>query len=424
MKVELNEWQNIVLEGEEFTDPAARLVAQTLTEKGIVTITELKNGISIQSNSHIGKMKVGHLQININPKIEGMPLYTLLKYAYGLRDLKMFNTAEHAISNFSFFDLLIWELVLEAEDLMRRGIQKSYVAFENDLSSPRGRINMNRLAAQGGITKETLPCNYFQRDENHLLNRVLLAGLKLASNIVADEQLKVTIRRLCTQLEEQVDDIKLTRNTLQLASNHINRLTERYRSAIELIHMLYASQGVQFEDGTNSVHLSGYFFDMNRFFETLVGRLLSDFGGEYKLKDQFELHHLFTYAPNHNPKRRRSPTPRPDFALIKDGKVVKLLDAKYRDLWERNLPSDMLYQLAIYAMSGVGNKTATIIYPAMSDVPIVQKIDIKDPITGWKMGSVILWPLDLVRVADLLSSDRRSLRGYLRGIVVGDRISC
>ncbi|MDS9471549.1 hypothetical protein [Sporosarcina pasteurii] len=61
---------------------------------------------------------------------------------------------------------------------------------------------------------------------------------------------------------------------------------------------------------------------------------------------------------------------------MKGGKVVKLLDAKYCDLWERNLPSDMLYQLAIYAISGVGNKTATIIYPAMSDVPTVQKISI------------------------------------------------
>ena len=48
-----------------------------------------------------------------------------------------------------------------------------------------------------------------------------------------------------------------------------------------------------------------------------------------------------------------------------EGKVVKLVDAKYKDLWEQRIPSDMLYQLAIYANSGTGNKTATIIYPQL-----------------------------------------------------------
>ncbi|WP_253205591.1 hypothetical protein [Clostridium estertheticum] len=54
-----------------------------------------------------------------------MPLYKLLRYDYGLRELKLFNEAEHDVGNFKFFDLLIYELYVEAEDLLHRGIQKS-----------------------------------------------------------------------------------------------------------------------------------------------------------------------------------------------------------------------------------------------------------------------------------------------------------
>lgn len=145
---------------------------------------------------------------------------------------------------------------------------------------------------------------------------------------------------------------------------------------------------------------------MNSFFETLVGRLLENCGGGYSIKDQFSLHDMFIYTPGFNPCRRKSPTPRPDFALIKQGKVVKLLDAKYRNLWDKSLPRDILYQLAIYAVSGIGDKTATILYPSLNDIATVQMIDINDPISSSKMASVILKPVNLIKVAEIVNDDK------------------
>lgn len=42
----------------------------------------------------------------------------------------------------------------------------------------------------------------------------------------------------------------------------------------------------------------------------------------------------------------------------------------------------MLYQLAIYALSSVGDRTSTIIYLSLDDKPSIQKIDISNPETG------------------------------------------
>jgi len=416
--VNMNEWESILLEGVELFDQNARQAAKLLTEKRIIEVIELKRGLSITTNSYVGRIKLGFLQININPKINGMPLYELLKYAYGLRDLKLFNTANHSFDNFSFFDLLIYELYIEAENLMRRGIQKSYIQKEENRSSPRGKIDMSRLCNQGGLTKGTLPCKYFNRDEDHILNRVMLAGIKLGLKLVIDDELKINLRRLCYTLEETIQDIPLSRNSLRLAHNNISRLTGRYSSLLEIINILYESQGIQLEDETSRIDLRGYFFDMNAFFENLVGRLFVNCSDGYSLKEQFSLHNLFMYTPGFNPNRRKSPTPRPDFALMVDGKVLKVMDAKYRDLWARTLPSEMLYQLSIYALSGIGNGTATILYPSINDIPIVQKIDINDPISGSKLASVIVQPINLMKIAQFVSNDPHNLKAYVDQISI------
>lgn len=403
--INLNEWDSKVLAGMELPDNDAQDIAKTLTEKRIMEIIEFKGGLSIKSNSHVGRVKLGSFQINVNPKIKGMPLYKLLRYAYGLRDLKLFNVADHTIDDFSFFDLLIYELCVEAEDLVGRGIQKSYIKREENLSTPRGRIDLNRLCNQGGLTKDTLPCEYYNRDNNNIINQILLAGLKLGIKLALDNSLKIRLQRLCSYLEESICDISLTRSSLQLARNSINRLTGRYAAVLEIINILYESQGIQFEDSTNNLKLRGYFFDMNAFFETLIGRLIRNCSGEYSIKEQLSLHDMFSYTPGFNPCGRKAPTPRPDFALVKQAKATKLLDAKYRDLWNKDLPSYMLYQLAIYALSGVGDKTATILYPSMDEIPSLQKIDINDSIFGSKMASVILQPVNLIKIAEIIDDE-------------------
>lgn len=416
-KVSINEWQTLEIPNVDLLNEQVRAIVNTLNTCGIVEITELKNGVRITSNSYVGKIVVGDLDITVNPKINGLPLYTLLKYAYGLGELKLFDNAEHSLETFSFFDLLIYQLMSEAEKIYKRGIGKSYIRKSEPLSSPRGKIDIKELSKVGTQTC-ALPCTYFDRSENIVINQIVLAGLKLGIRLVTDNGLKRDLQILSQSFEESIDAIVLNRDTLQKAKNSLNRLMVRYEPILEIINMLFESQGIQLEDKEKIINLNGYFFDMNSLFETLISRLLAEFCTTYSVRDQHSLSGMFVYTPGFNPKRKKSPTPRPDFALIKDAKVVKLLDAKYRDLWEYTLPREMLYQLAIYAVSGVGNNTATILYPATSDLPTAQKIDVFNPVGGGKLAEVALKPVNLNKVAQLLSQNETELNNMMNCLVI------
>ena len=428
LTMNIREWEEVLpqkgnpLYHRFIEDEASKHTVNVLNEKGILSILELKDGLKITSNSYVGKIKIGDLQINIHPKIEGMPLYRLLKYAYGLRDLNIFDEAIHDIDSFPFHDLLIYQLYAEVEDLVYRGLNKKYKKTEEDLEAPRGRIDIKKLATRSTASSATLPCSYFERSEDNEFNRVLLAGLYLALGLTEDLSLRIRLHRLCKSMEESVSRIELNRGILLKTLKSIDRLSKRYRSALELINILFESQGIRLEDGSMYIKLNGFFFDINMFFQSLLSKLMKENLEGYTVRDEYTLHELFAYTPGFNPERRYAPKPRPDFAVMKGSKVICLLDAKYRDLWETKLPREMLYQLSIYAVSGIGNSTAKILYPSMSSQAKLQKIDIKNPATGNKYAEVMLQPVWLTQVAQLINlpnKEKARAQEYMNQIVFG-----
>ena len=93
--------------------------------------------------------------------------------------------------------------------------------------------------------------------------------------------------------------------------------------------------------------------------------------------------------------------------------MVKLLDAKYRDLWEHALPRDMLYQLSMYALSQARGSTAVILYPTTDPAARVARIEVRDPSRDSAAGYVALRPVLLSRMVGLVGgsvTDRRAER--------------
>jgi 5-methylcytosine-specific restriction enzyme subunit McrC len=407
----LQEWEQRtpvdtrVLSGQSFdAAPAARKLAEELAQRNMLQVTELRSGIMVEATSYVGRVTLGDLHITVQPKMDIDILRILFRYAYGLRKLTTFTKTSHSLQSSAFQDLLIEQLATEAAELQARGFQRSYVQQAERLASPRGRIDMQQMAQQGGAADAVLPCHHYPRLEDIPANRILLAGLRLAVRITDDLLLRTRLRRLAAGLADQITEIAITSESLHAARRRLNRLSVAYEPAFDLIALLLAGAGITLKSTAQRLALPGFLFDMNLFFEALITRFLSTQLCGCQVHSQVHLRDMMRYLPEANPLRRRPPTPRPDLMIRQGGRTLAILDTKYRDLWEQPLPRDMLYQLAIYALSREHERNATILYPSTGGPRRDQIIAIREPAYGNQQASVLIRAVDLTRLAQAIET--------------------
>lgn len=390
--------------------PAAQRLAERLTDAGQLEVRELRHGLELRAAAYVGHLNLGALTVTIQPKLTGTPLLTLLRYAYGLRELKLFERVATGAAPQTFQDLLIQQLTAEVAELLARGLHREYERVTEPLASPRGKLDFIAYTRQEGAGRATLPCIHHPRLAATLLNQVVLAGLGFAATLTADLELRTRLRRLEQTLALDVSPRHLDGNALHAAQRALDRRTVAYEPSLTLLELLWQSAGMAWEETAPALRLPGLLFDMNRFFQALLSRFLHTYLAGYTVQDEYRLQDLFAYDPAHNPHRRRPPTPRPDFVVQRAGRVVAVLDAKYRDLWEQPLPREMLYQLALYALSHAECRQAVILYPTLDAAAVEQRIHIHEPPYGAGRAQIVLRPVNLLRLADLLQSPHTRAR--------------
>ena len=82
----------------------------------------------------MGSIELGEIKIIIRPKITGAPFLRLLRYAYGFRDLKLFESTTFSNATGSFQDLIIYQFVSEVSELLLCGLHRDYKITQEDLS--------------------------------------------------------------------------------------------------------------------------------------------------------------------------------------------------------------------------------------------------------------------------------------------------
>ena len=413
MEITLDEWDTHLASGQHLgNDPDVLELAEQLSDSRKLSVRDIhREGVRFESYSHVGRIALGRFQITITPKIRGLPLLRLLRYAYRLRHLKLRKDLPTALEQQTFVELLLRQLVTEAEELFSRGLYRTYRRRDERLGSPRGRIQLGEYVRGGRQAQATVPCTHFPRTPDTLLNRIVLSGLRLGATLTEDLDLRARLRRLADQFRHDVSTVPLSLSLIEDAATSISRLNKTYRPALELIRLLLEGMGGALSARDSEIELPGFLFDMNRFFQDLLSRFLRENLAGWDIREEYRLRDAVRYAPGQNPRNRRMPVPRPDFALIREGKVHAFFDAKYRDLWHNPLPRDMLYQLALYAMSNTREATtgrATILYPIVSSLekpcPVPdQRLEILHPVTAQARAHITLRAVNLTRMADLVA---------------------
>ena len=414
ISLDLREWQsasfkthkelvNVILP----EDSTTQTLIDALSQSGKLIITQMRKGVVIKAAAHVGRIDVGGLHITIRPKLEMFPLLRLVQYTYGLRKLDLFSSIAFDAESLSFQDLFIYQLLAEAKELLMRGLYRSYDRREEMLASPRGRIAIQKIANQGGIFQASLPCIHYPRLVDCLINQVLLAGLRLGAQLANDKLLKIDVQRLAAQLAPDISSIKLETHTLKRLHREMDRMTQVYTPAVTIIELLLASRGMSFEDDQQHIRLPGFLFDMNLFFQALLSRFLQEHLPEYDVQDQYWLRGTMSYIADYNPNCSSNPELRPDYVIKQGNRIVAILDAKYRDLWAKPLPSpDMLYQLVMYALSYDSCDRATILYPTTAPDAKEARIEVRFPNSWKKSVYVVLRPVHLLRLEKMLAERR------------------
>ena len=389
-----------------FLDASARTreIVRLLEVSRVLGIRELRGGLELQAFAHVGHVAVGDLSVTVLPKIPGRSLLNLVRYAHGFRRLSLPNDATHRVDLQGIEELLISQLNREVQELIARGLFRGYRRTFERLGVLRGRIELDRIALDGGIVSGTIPCVHHSRIADTLLNQVVMAGLRLASSMTSLVELRRESLRLAATMEDEVSRIRIDGRVMDQVTRAVNRLTHAYTPALSIIRLLVESKGIMLAGSGARTTLPGFMFDMNAFFQLLVSRFLRDNLPGYVVRDEHALKGMIRYSPAFNPRKQRAPAPRPDFVVTKQGSPCCILDAKYRDLWKTTLPREMLYQLVVYAISLRGIRQSSILYPTMDPLARAARIDVSDLLDGREIGQVWLRPVILPRLEELIGA--------------------
>ena len=413
ISVELSEWSEGTpdntpqLHGYRIRDRTARAQAEALSRLGIIDFGALERGLLIRSFSFVGRVTLDDLTVTVRPKMASNALLQLLRYAYSLQDLRIFEATSFGEGIEGLHDLLIAQLEAEARELLRRGPIRRYLPRSEDLMSPRGRIDVQRLARSAIEGSSSVPCTHHPRSSDSLLNRVVRAGLMLGRSLTAQRPLRRALASTEALFADLCSTTRIDGQVLDAADRALDRLSVGYSSAVRLIRLLHDSNHLALEHG--SLQLDGFMFDMNRFFQALLQKFLTDSLPDCTVASERSLQRMMTYATGFNPRGRRPPNPRPDF-VVSSARRTYLLDAKYRDLWRNELPREMLYQLAIYAMSQPTGSTAAILYPTEEAEATESIIEIADPMSTATRARVALRPVVIPRLMRLINAFRENVR--------------
>lgn len=384
-----------------------RALIDSLRER--VDIRQGYDGLEISSTSFVGHIDVGPLRISITPKLPSLPLAVLLRYAYGLRDLARVDETFGPTERHGLQDLLITLLAAEVEEQLHRGLPRLYVPLEQKLESPRGRLLINQIIRDGGIREPRIACRYNERKADWHLNQILRSGLEAAATMTDD----LTLRRHVHHLAAMFDEVQVLRSfsssDIDRAERELSRLTEASRPSLTILRLLQDARGVAFAPTQDLSKMPGFLFDMNMFFQRLLSRFLKENLSTVRIEDELPIRDLFAYAKDANPKKRQVPKPRPDYAVFRGKSLIGFVDAKYRDIWTRDLPAPWLYQLSIYSLASP-SRTSVILYASMEESARDEKIEIRPPLDD-VLGthpSVVLRPVPLATLADLVSQDGRT----------------
>ena len=380
------------------------------------------NYLVIESNQNIGSVQLPSFnhRISIIPKIFKNEQNALIDTSVFLFFANNIKTKKFIKEQKNFFETdsehlvhpLHVDLITKCEDLLNKGLLKSYVINAENISSVRGKLLFQQQMINDIMRKPKFFCEYDELEYDSTENRVLLQAMTIVERTSNDNYWKMKALDLAQKLSGVVNKVNVSKAERQLMMRSYNRQNSRYKEIHQTCERLIQQEGVgNIYSGKSSV--VPIFYDMNKEFERFVGNLFLKY---------YEMPHWVKTQISEiswNREIKGSRRMRPDIIIQDDnGNVKQIIDVKYKD---KELTPGDLYQIGFYLHEyGKNNE----LDDAFAILPKSDNVSDESYKSTRKKKNVHQRTLDVVRCLEMIKShDEEGLKKVVKDLIkINDKL--
>ena len=357
---------------------------RTLAPSIMMTPTVGSNeAYDLTPGSSIGVVNLGDLELVISPRLAIERVLFLISYAIGRG--RWDPAPAHLADADSLVEAITPAFTYQLRRTLARGVLQGYRTEEDALVTLRGQWRVaDQLRRRYGLVPP-IEVTFDDFTEDILPNRLLRAAV--------ERLLRLRHRDAASTWGLRAIDSTLGNVGLEhfdpraVPVVRYDRLTERYRPAVELARLILA--GTSFDVEPGGIAASAFLIDMNKVFEDFVVVALRE---ALAVSDQ-----VLVQGARRRPLHLDADEQinlEPDLSLWHGSVCTFVGDVKYKRVRSDAYPNADIYQLAAYTV-GTNLPTGMLIYAAGEDEPATYEI----PRIGKRLEVVAL---DLTKSPDLV----------------------
>jgi 5-methylcytosine-specific restriction enzyme subunit McrC len=245
--------------------------------------TVIRNGIKF--GQYVGVIQIGNLTIEILPKAdkeivskidfkdEGNKWQRVLMKMLAIsNEIELETISEASLrKRFTLLDLYFEIYLNEVDALLRKGLTKKYKHNDGNVKALKGRLIFSKNIQHNLVHQERFFTIHQEYNHEHLINQILLRGLKILNTICSDSLLNDKVRKLLFYFPEmhEIAINKESFNTIRLT-----RKTKDYTKALSIAKMLILNYSPDISRGDEN--MLALLFDMNKLWEKYIYKKLKE----------------------------------------------------------------------------------------------------------------------------------------------------
>jgi 5-methylcytosine-specific restriction enzyme subunit McrC len=287
----------------------------------------------ILPSGKVGAVRVGALDVQVQPKVGIARLLFLLGYAMdpGFRPEDVAAKPEAEL-----WPALAESLIRQVERALAPGVLQGYVSVDESLPLIRGRIRFADQFARRPAMPLPIEVRFDEYAADIPENQILRTALLRMMGV---PRLPVSARARLTHLGGRLDGVRVLPPGAPLPVWRTNRLNARYAPALRLAQLVLRHQSA--EPGPGDVTMAAFVVNMAKVFEDFVTTALREALAAYP-------GHTDGQYPAHMDEDQTIPI-RPDVVHVVRGRPVAVFDAKYKlEGATSGYPNADAYQMLAY----------------------------------------------------------------------------